>query len=602
MELAVFAKVVPDLEDPAFEIRGGHARRDGIALFLNPFDQRALRIALDLRGPADRVGVYSMGPPSAVPALQEALALGADKVVLVCDPDLAGADTLATARVLARVLERSKADLALFGARSTDGETGQVVAEVAALTERPWLGPARTLERGEAPGTWRVTFDTETGWASGLLNAPALLSVGEKAAKLRHPTDAERVAAAARTVERWDRATLALAPEAVGALGSPTRVARVRPDRTRRLGLLLTEGTLAERVDRAVTLYRTRPRPASVPSAHGASSAGVGAFALVTGADGELDERSLALLSEARRAAPAGPVAALWIGSAPAEPERRRLGQAGATDLLLAEPADGWGGAAVSARTIEARLSAAHPFDLGLFLSADHGREVAARVAARLGYGLTADAIELLPEPDGTIVWSKPAFQGRALAEIVSRSRPSLATVRPGVFAPGDFPTDGTLREERLTIPPGPPGPLIDTHGAEPLDGFGDLDRARVVVSLGKGIGGPEGVRDVLGVIDGTGWAVGASRRVVDEGWVPRRLQVGLTGRSLAPELAILLGVRGSTNHLIGWRRAGYLVAVNSDPGAAVFAGCDAGLVDRWEEALPALVQALRDERSPGER
>jgi electron transfer flavoprotein alpha subunit len=124
---------------------------------------------------------------------------------------------------------------------------------------------------------------------------------------------------------------------------------------------------------------------------------------------------------------------------------------------------------------------------------------------------------------------------------------------------------------------------------------WGDLPSARLVVAVGMGIGGPGALETIRPAVARMGGALAATRKVVDAGWVPRQLQVGLTGQSLAPELAVLLGVRGATNHLVGWKRARSLLAVNGDPNAPVFGYVDAGIVGSWSDVLPDLTDALAD-------
>ncbi len=597
MEILVAAKVVPDLETAGFDRVRRTAVRSGVELFLNPFDQRALRIALDLRAPGDRVRVVSMGPPAAVEPLREALALGADAVALVSDPALAGSDTLVTARVLARLVARAPSALLLLGARTTDGETGQVPPEVAELLGLPLVGPARRIARA-ADGGWVVDRDTEEGWESVALRTPAIVSVGEKVAKLLKPTEAERAAARDRTVEVLPLAALGLEGAEAGESGSPTRVTAIRPDDPTRSGRILREGSPTERLAAAlVALGPLLPEAgaAPLPPVAPRPSGGPSFAALVTDRAGALDVRSFAALSEAARLAAGGAVTAIVIGRPPDPGSLHRIAGAGATEVLVAPAGTGPIGGRRAAELFGRGLDAAGPCDAALLLSTPYGREVAARVAARRGLGLTGDAIGLRVDPAGSVVWSKPAFGERAVAEIVASSSPSLGTVRPGFLRPGARAAAPRIHPRPIDsgaelLPDDPP---VLASGREPLDGYGDLDTARVAVSVGMGIGGPEGIAEVRSAIDGAGWALGATRRVVDAGWVPRALQVGLTGRSAAPDLVVLLGVRGSANHLIGWRRARRWLAINTDPEAPVLARADVGIVGDWRGFLPALVDAL---------
>ncbi len=594
MEITVLVKVVPDHEALGFDPERLHAVREGVELFVNPFDQRALRVALDLRRPGDRVSVASMGPPGVAPVLAGSYALGADQVSLVCDPALAGSDTLVTARVLTKLLGRWGSDVVLLGARSTDGETGQVPAEIAALRGVPLAGSARQVAWADGSDRLLVTSDTETGWARARIPVPCVISVGEKVAKLVHPTEEEIRRSAGRTVERITLADLEIPATTVGAAGSPTRVVAVRVEDPRRAGVVFSEGTVPERVEAAMArLGAPRPRPR-----RGAQAAlerivrDQRAFVLVSSPEGHLEGRALPLLGASVRSLGLPP-AAVWVGGDLAESDRDRIRRAGAVELFRTVSAEGPVEARTAALTIERILLGRPHFEAGLFLSTHFGREIAGRVAARMGLGLTGDAVDVARGADGAIRWTKPAFGGNAVADVVSRTLPSLATVRPGVFELGTTEAAGPIPEHEVEVADGEPELERVGEGQEPIHGYGDLDEARVAISVGMGVGGPEGVERVRGMIEGTGWAVAATRRVVDAGWAPRSLQVGLTGRSAAPELVVLVGVRGSSNHLVGWKRARRLLSINPDRSAPVFGGSDIGIVAPWEEALPQVVGAL---------
>jgi electron transfer flavoprotein alpha subunit len=125
------------------------------------------------------------------------------------------------------------------------------------------------------------------------------------------------------------------------------------------------------------------------------------------------------------------------------------------------------------------------------------------------------------------------------------------------------------------------------------------LDDADVVVSVGMGIGGPENlpvVREFAAVLDAP---VVGTRRVVDAGWLPRQVQIGLTGRSIAPRLYVALGISGKFNHMVGVQRADLILAVNANPEADIFKQADYGIVGDWAEVVPALTLALKQARQP---
>ena len=533
-------------------------------------------------------------PPGVAPVLAGSYALGADQVSLVCDPALAGSDTLVTARVLTKLLGRWGSDVVLLGARSTDGETGQVPAEIAALRGVPLAGSAR-----------------QVAWADGSDPAPRHLGHGDRVGEGPHPRPLRDLrrgkGGEARpphrggdpSIGRADgRADHARGPRDPGddrrSGRLPTRVVAVRVEDPRRAGVVFSEGTVPERVEAAMArLGAPRPRPR-----RGAQAAlerivrDQRAFVLVSSPEGHLEGRALPLLGASVRSLGLPP-AAVWVGGDLAESDRDRIRRAGAVELFRTVSAEGPVEARTAALTIERILLGRPHFEAGLFLSTHFGREIAGRVAARMGLGLTGDAVDVARGADGAIRWTKPAFGGNAVADVVSRTLPSLATVRPGVFELGTTEAAGPIPEHEVEVADGEPELERVGEGQEPIHGYGDLDEARVAISVGMGVGGPEGVERVRGMIEGTGWAVAATRRVVDAGWAPRSLQVGLTGRSAAPELVVLVGVRGSSNHLVGWKRARRLLSINPDRSAPVFGGSDIGIVAPWEEALPQVVGAL---------
>lgn len=603
MEFVVLAKAVPRSDAVRFDPERLRLVREEVDLVLNPFDQRALRVALELRRPGETVTVVSVGPPAARRPLGEALAVGADRVLLASDPALAGSDTLASARTIAAAVRSVGFGLVVAGARSTDSDTGQVPAEVAALLGVPVLSEARAVRRDpDGPGL-EVTVDTPTGWATYRRDGPAVVSVGEKAGKpLRPGPDAPPIDPA--RVEVRSLEALGVDPRGVGAAGSPTVVTRVLPAAPLRSPAVFAEGTVADRVAGAVRALARRleaPRPTPLPFGPASPSRSPSAEVLVlaNGDDGELDPSALDRIAEVRRALPGHWPSAVWIGRPPTEAATFRLGRAGALGgwhVPTTEPLPDAGG---FARAAEALLAHRPEVSAVLFSSDPFGREVAGALAARRGLGLVGDATAVRLDAALGLSFTKPSFGGRTLAEITVRGRPALATVRPGAFAPPpDGSADGgfgwssiarvSVRNEVRRV----------AVGAEGGDAAG-LARREVLVAVGMGVGGPEGIARLRPVLDRWNAGLVATRRVVDAGWAPRQHQLGLTGRSFAPRLAVLLGVSGSPNHMVGWRRAGAVLAVDRNADAPVFREVDVGIVGPLEEVVPQLAEPLARALAP---
>ena len=140
---------------------------------------------------------------------------------------------------------------------------------------------------------------------------------------------------------------------------------------------------------------------------------------------------------------------------------------------------------------------------------------------------------------------------------------------------------------------------VLETHREEDARGA-QLERASVVLAVGKGIGGPEHLPTIYRLAERLGATVAATRNVTDAGWLPKQLQVGLTGRAIAPELYIAVGVRGAFNHMVGIQKAGTIVAINSNPRHPIFQGADFGIVGDWQTYLPPLVDALVEDKILG--
>ncbi len=599
MDFAVLVKVVPAVEQVRYDPIRKTLDRTGVPLYLNPFDARAVRVALALRKPREAVSVISMGPPGIVSFLQDTLALGADRALLLSDAALAGSDTLITARVLVRALGRVAHDLVLTGTRTTDSDTGQIGPEVAALLRIPVLSSVRTLSRLDGTDDLELVVDTETGWSRYRTRPPAVVTVGEKILrKVPPPTTEDKARAVGKVVERLDANDLGFAVDAVGLSASPTVVATVRNATPTRRPTVFADGSIEDRVRQAIETVAARlaepaPVPSALPELAEPTTEEGEVLILVSGLDGQFDAGALALISAFRRLGRGLWPSVVWVGPEPERIDRQRAAEAGARKGYCVPVNNGPIGSGTVARGFLSALHHRPHAAAGGFLAHAFGREVGGQVAAAAGLGLTGDAVDVELDPDHGVTWQKPAFGGGLIAGIFSRTRPSLATVRPGTLSPGFDPGVPPLPVEILDTIPSTGDPVPEASGVERDARWGDLATARVVVSVGTGIGGPERLSAFETVLDRWGAALGATRRVVDLGWLPARYQIGLTGRAVAADLAVLVGVSGAANHLVGFRRTRMLLGVNADPAAPLFAGVDVGIVGRWEEVLPRLTEGL---------
>jgi electron transfer flavoprotein alpha subunit len=171
---------------------------------------------------------------------------------------------------------------------------------------------------------------------------------------------------------------------------------------------------------------------------------------------------------------------------------------------------------------------------------------------------------------------------------------PQLATVRPGMFAPVEPRDEAEAEIVELAIDslPEPRIRLVTREHRSDTAAY-ELDSAEICLCVGKGVGGPEGIREVEPLAARLGAVVGGSRGVTDAGWIPKNRQIGLTGRAIAPRLYLTVGVRGAFEHLAGSRKAGVIAALNVNERARIFEHADVAVVGDWRETLPPLVDAL---------
>ncbi len=230
----------------------------------------------------------------------------------------------------------------------------------------------------------------------------------------------------------------------------------------------------------------------------------------------------------------------------------------------------------------------------------NNGRDLGPRVSCRLHTGLTADCTGLdIDEESGNVAWTRPAFGGNLMATILCPDhRPQIGTVRPGVFKKSEA---GEAKAEVIKEDIHVAGDQIRTQVIELIKEMGgenvDLEGAEIIVSGGRGVGGPEGFDTIKALADALGATVGASRAAVDAGWIAHAHQVGQTGKTVGPKLYIACGISGAIQHLAGMSSSDVVVAINKDPDAPIFDVADYGVVGNLFEVLPVLVDEIKKAR-----
>lgn len=230
------------------------------------------------------------------------------------------------------------------------------------------------------------------------------------------------------------------------------------------------------------------------------------------------------------------------------------------------------------------------------------GRSLGPRAAAKLETGLTADCTGLDIDPEtGLLRQTRPAYGGNIMATIITpNSRPQMATVRYKMFpeaAKVDSPA-GEIVQQSVEL--GSLNDRIKLVGFEEAKEQVSITEADIIVSGGLGLGDPEGFKLIEQLAAAIGGAVGASRPTVDEGWINYRHQVGLSGRTVRPQVYVACGISGAVQHQAGMKTSDVIIALNKDPEAPIFKISTLGAVGDLYEVLPILVQKIKDLESSG--
>ena len=243
------------------------------------------------------------------------------------------------------------------------------------------------------------------------------------------------------------------------------------------------------------------------------------------------------------------------------------------------------------AEAVAARAKAGG-YDAVLFAASAIGKDLAPRVAAKLGVPLVADVTDVAAE-GSTLVATRPVYAGKALLRVRIISKPAVVSLRPNVFTPVERPKAGTAEAVAVSVGAGRVT-VKEVRAAEA--GAVDVAEATIVISGGRGLKEPANfkVLEELAHAFGGRAAVGASRAVVDAGWRPHADQVGQTGKTVSPTLYIAVGISGAIQHLAGMRTSKVIVAINKDKDAPIFKVADYGVVGDLFEVVPKLTEEIK--------
>ena len=262
----------------------------------------------------------------------------------------------------------------------------------------------------------------------------------------------------------------------------------------------------------------------------------------------------------------------------------RRLGE---VDAIVCDTTDREGCA-----TAIAERAKSGAYRALLFTATATGKDLAPRVAAKLGVGVAADLTDVVMDGNGFLV-TRPVYAGKALLKVKVTSQPAVLSLRPNVFTPDERAAGVT--PETLPVAAGGGRVKVREIKAAPA-GTLDVAEAQVIISGGRGLKEPANfkVLEELAHAFGGKAAVGASRAVVDAGWRAHADQVGQTGKTVSPSLYIAVGISGAIQHLAGMRTSKVIVAINKDKDAPIFKVADYGLVGDLFEIVPKLTEEIR--------
>jgi electron transfer flavoprotein alpha subunit len=607
MRIIVCIKQVPEVAEIQFDPQTKRIVREGVSNVVNPFDRRALAEAIRLRDvDGGEVVVVTMGPPQAREALIECLAAGADRAIHLVDREFAGSDTLATARALALAVKREEYDMIFCGKYSVDAETGQVGPELAELLDVPQVTGATAVEISADRETVRVERETDDGFETIECDLPVLLTAAERLIRPIKVKEPQLEAGRRKPIKELRAVDLCADTSIFGLSGSPTWVQEIRSlARTRQVemigGASVTEkaARLIERLEsRGAFASRKLREEARVEEPVEASGENE-VWAVAEAMNGEVRPVSFELLGKGIELARKlkARLAAVVMG-ADAGAHVKALAARGASRIYLAENESlSRYSTLLYASVLAGAIREFNPLVV-LVPSTSNGRDLAPRIAARLSVGLTADCIDLDIDQRGDLVQHKPAFGGNIVALIYSRRLPQMATVKPGMLRAAAADDSRVAEVVRLSVPSriDSRARVIGVRREVSLE-IAELDEAERVICVGAGVGGPDSLPVIEALARAVDGRIAATRRVVDQGWLPRHQQVGLTGKVISPALYIGVGVRGALNHTIGIQQSGTIVAINSDPQAEIFNTSDFGIVEDWAKMVPALTELLESRR-----
>jgi len=616
-------KHIPDASDIRFDPITLNLIREGVPSIVNPFCLNALEVGIRIKEEIGaRITAVSMGPLQAQEGLREALAMGADRAVMVSDREMAGADTLATSytlwKAIAKIAETDPFDLILAGKVAIDGETGQVPPGLAVRFNIPIISNVTKIESVDLKSrTIIAKHRFDDGIETVKAKLPAVLTVTEEANKPRRFTLDGMLKAKKTKIELWDKNAIGADIELLGLKGSPTIVKKVFPPSGRKQGETF-DGThdphsaakwLVQKLITVNAFGASLPKPAEQaaqaadPSSVNVAGGNPGKFGevwvWVEHFHGKPSEVAWELLGEGKRLARiyGTKLAALVIGNNASHLAKEAFAY-GADKVYVIENEALEDYRTQPYASAMAQAVKEHRPEVLLIGGTIRGRDLAGSAATLLQTGLIADCTALdIDIETGTFMGTRPDYGGNLMSMIICpKQRPTMASVRPRVMKslPPSYGKEGeTVRVDVILKPEDVNTEVMDF---EPIEKGGmRLEDAQVIVSGGRGLGSAKNfylIEELATILHAQ---VGASRAAVRAGWIGSERQVGQTGFTVRPRVYIAVGISGAIQHIVGIMNVDYIAAVNSDPEAQIFKMADFGIVGDLFKVVPALTDELRN-------
>jgi electron transfer flavoprotein alpha subunit len=316
-----------------------------------------------------------------------------------------------------------------------------------------------------------------------------------------------------------------------------------------------------------------------------------GVFVVAEQRDGALRKVSFELASAARKLADqtGDEVSAILLGSG-IESLAAELGKFGVDKVFVGDNAALEPYITEAHAQVVAKILKDNDAAIALFGASVQGKDLSARVAAKLAGGLATDCTDVKID-GGKLVAIRPMYAGKCFGEVVFNTTPAMVSLRPNVFAAVENAKAGALTKVEVAVD-GVKSKILEVQ--KDTSGKVDLTEANVIVSGGRGMKGPDEYKILEELADVLKGTVGASRAAVDAGWRPQKDQVGQTGKVVSPNLYVACGISGAIQHLAGMSSSKCIVAINKDAEAPIFTKADFGVVDDLFKVVPELTNACK--------